>query len=91
MGASISKDESQRHSYGKTMKRSGKGKSMRKRTMKRRTKRTKRTMKKQRGGYVYSGTRQHRSTALARGVSLNRPKSHKKNKSRKNKSRKSRK
>ena len=76
MGASISKGYSQ-----------GKGKSMRKRTMKK----GKRTMKKQRGGYVYSGTRQHRSTALARGVSLNRPKSHKKNKSRKNKSRKSRK
>lgn len=82
MGASISKGYSQ-----------GKGKSMRKRTMKRGKgkKRTmkKGTMKKQRGGYVYSGTRQHRSTALARGVSLNRPKSHKK--SRKNKSRKSRK
>lgn len=81
MGASISKGYSQ-----------GKGKSMKKGT--KRTKRTmkkgkKRTMKRQRGGYVYSGTRQHRSTALARGVSLNRPKSHKK--SRKNKSRKSRK
>lgn len=81
MGASISKGYSQ-----------GKGKSMKKGT--KRTKRTmkkgkKRTMKRQRGGYVYSGTRQHRSTALARGVSLNRQKSHKK--SRKNKSRKSRK
>ena len=89
MGASISKGYSQGKVKGKgksmkkrTMKK-GKGKSMKKRTMK---KGKGRTMKRQRGGYVYSGTRQHRSTALARGVSLNKPNSHKKSK--KNKSRK---
>ena len=88
MGASISKGYSQ--GKGKSMKKGtkrtmkkGKGKSMKKRTMKRHT------MKKQRGGYVYSGERVHRSSVLARGVTLNKPKSHKK--SRKNKSRKSRK
>ena len=89
MGASVSK--SKRHSYGKTMKRRGRGKSMRKRTMRKRTMRKqRRTMRKQRGGYVYSGERVHRSTGLARGITLNKPKSNKKSKS-KSKSRKSRK
>ena len=77
MGASVSK--SKRHSYGKTMKRSGRGKSMRKRTIKRgRTMKNKRrTMIKQRGGYVYSDKRHHRST-VGRGVTMSGSRSHKK-------------
>jgi len=77
MGASISRSisESKNYSKGKTMKRRGRGKSMRN---KRRTLRNKRrTMRKQRGGYVYSDKREHRST-VGRGVTMSRPKSHKK-------------
>jgi len=75
MGASISRSisESENYSKGKTMKRRGRGKSMRKRTM--RNKR--RTTRKQRGGYVYSDKRHHRST-VGRGVTMSGPKSHKK-------------
>ena len=45
----------------------------------------------QKGGYVYNGVRHHRSTSVARGISLNKKQNKTKNKTRKSKSKKSRK